>query len=104
MDDEYFMKMALDLAQKGQGYTSPNPMVGAVVVKDGKVKGSGYHQAVGLAHAEVNAIEDAGSQTKGATLYVNLEPCHHSGRTPPCTRKILEAGLKRVVVAMEDPN
>jgi diaminohydroxyphosphoribosylaminopyrimidine deaminase/5-amino-6-(5-phosphoribosylamino)uracil reductase len=87
MDDEYFMKMALDLAQKGQGHTSPNPMVGAVVVKEGKVKGSGYHQAIGLAHAEVNAIEDAGSQTKGATLYVNLE-----------------AGIKRVVVAMEDPN
>jgi diaminohydroxyphosphoribosylaminopyrimidine deaminase/5-amino-6-(5-phosphoribosylamino)uracil reductase len=79
-------------------------MVGAVVVKDGKVKGSGYHQSIGLAHAEVNAIEDAGSQTNGATLYVNLEPCNHTGRTPPCTRKILEAGIKRVVVAMEDPN
>ena len=104
MDDEYFMKMALDLAQKGQGYTSPNPMVGAVVVKDGKVEGQGYHQSIGLAHAEVNAIEDGGSQTKGATLYVNLEPCNHTGRTPPCTRKILEAGIKRVVVAMEDPN
>lgn len=104
MDDEYFMKMALDLAQKGQGYTSPNPMVGAVVVKDGEVKGSGYHQAIGLAHAEVNAIENAGSQTKGATLYVNLEPCNHTGRTPPCTHKILEAGIKRVVAAMEDPN
>jgi len=104
MDDEYFMKMALDLAKKGQGYTSPNPMVGAVVVKDGKVKGSGYHQSIGLAHAEVNAIEDAGSQTKGATLYVNLEPCNHTGRTPPCTRKILEAGIRRVVFAMEDPN
>ena len=98
------MKMALDLAHKGQGYTSPNPMVGAVVVKDGKVKGSGYHQGIGLAHAEVNAIEDAGAQTKGATLYVNLEPCNHTGRTPPCTRKILEAGIKRVVVAMDDPN
>jgi diaminohydroxyphosphoribosylaminopyrimidine deaminase/5-amino-6-(5-phosphoribosylamino)uracil reductase len=104
MDDEYFMTMALDLARKGQGYTSPNPMVGAVVVKDGEVIGSGYHQAVGLAHAEVNAIEDAGAQTKGATLYVNLEPCNHTGRTPPCTRKILDAGIKRVVVAMEDPN
>ena len=98
------MKMALTLAKKGQGYTSPNPMVGAVVVKDGKVEGSGYHQAVGLAHAEVNAIEDAGSQAKGATLYVNLEPCNHTGRTPPCTRKILAAGIRRVVVAMEDPN
>jgi diaminohydroxyphosphoribosylaminopyrimidine deaminase/5-amino-6-(5-phosphoribosylamino)uracil reductase len=104
MDDEYFMKMALDLAQKGRGYTSPNPMVGAVVVKDGKVKGKGYHQAIGLAHAEVNAIEDAGARARGATLYVNLEPCNHTGRTPPCTLKILEAGIKRVVVAMEDPN
>ena len=104
MDHKFFMKKALNLAKKGQGYTSPNPMVGAVVVKDGEVKGKGYHQFVGQAHAEVNAIEDAGSQTKGATLYVNLEPCNHTGRTPPCTRKILEAGIKRVVVAMEDPN
>jgi diaminohydroxyphosphoribosylaminopyrimidine deaminase/5-amino-6-(5-phosphoribosylamino)uracil reductase len=104
MDDEHFMKMALDLAQKGQGYTSPNPMVGAVIVKDSKVKGKGYHQSIGEAHAEVNAIEDAGSQAKGATLYVNLEPCNHTGRTPPCTLKILEAGIKRVVMAMEDPN
>jgi diaminohydroxyphosphoribosylaminopyrimidine deaminase/5-amino-6-(5-phosphoribosylamino)uracil reductase len=104
MDHEFFMKKALALAKKGQGYTSPNPMVGAVIVKDGEVKGKGYHQAVGQAHAEVNAIEDAGSQAKGATLYVNLEPCNHTGRTPPCTRKILEAGIKRVVVALEDPN
>ena len=104
MDHEFFMKKALALAKKGQGYTSPNPMVGAVIVKDGEVKGKGYHQAVGQAHAEVNAIEDAGFQAKGATLYVNLEPCNHTGRTPPCTRKILEAGIKRVVVAMEDPN
>jgi diaminohydroxyphosphoribosylaminopyrimidine deaminase/5-amino-6-(5-phosphoribosylamino)uracil reductase len=104
MDHEFFMKKALALAKKGRGYTSPNPMVGAVIVKDGEVKGKGYHQAVGQAHAEVNAIEDAGSQAKGATLYVNLEPCNHTGRTPPCTRKILEAGIKRVVVALEDPN
>ena len=104
MDHEFFMKKALALAKKGQGYTSPNPMVGAVIVKDGEVKGKGYHQAVGQAHAEVNAIENAGFQAKGATLYVNLEPCNHTGRTPPCTRKILEAGIKRVVVAMEDPN
>ena len=104
MDHEFFMKKALALAKRGQGYTSPNPMVGAVIVKDGEVKGKGYHQAVGQAHAEVNAIENAGFQAKGATLYVNLEPCNHTGRTPPCTRKILEAGIKRVVVAMEDPN
>ena len=104
MDHEFFMKKALGLAKKGQGYTSPNPMVGAVIVKDGEVKGKGYHQFIGQAHAEANAIEDAGSQARGATLYVNLEPCNHTGRTPPCTRKILEAGIQRVVVAMEDPN
>jgi diaminohydroxyphosphoribosylaminopyrimidine deaminase/5-amino-6-(5-phosphoribosylamino)uracil reductase len=104
MDDAYFMKMALDLAKKGRGYTSPNPMVGAVVVKDGQVKGRGYHHCIGEAHAEVNALAAAGPEARGATLYVNLEPCNHTGRTPPCTRKILEAGIKRVVVAMEDPN
>lgn len=104
MDDEYFMKMALALAKKGRGYTSPNPMVGAVIVKDGQIKGRGYHQSIGKAHAEVNALADAGRQARGATLYVNLEPCNHTGRTPPCTRKILEAGIKRVVFAMEDPH
>jgi len=104
MDDEYFMKMALHLAKKGRGYTSPNPLVGAIIVKGGQVKGRGYHQSIGEAHAEVNAIENAGSEARGATLYVNLEPCNHTGRTPPCTRKILEAGIKRVVFAMEDPN
>ena len=104
MDEEHFMRMARVLAKKGQGYTSPNPMVGAVIVKDSKVMGSGYHHSFGEAHAEVNAIEDAGSQAKGATLYVNLEPCHHTGKTPPCSLKILEAGIKRVVMAMKDPN
>lgn len=98
------MKMALDLAIKGEGFTSPNPMVGAVVVKDGRVVGSGYHQMVGGPHAEVNAIDDAGQLADGATLYVTLEPCNHTGRTPPCTRKIIEAGIQRVVVAMIDPN
>jgi diaminohydroxyphosphoribosylaminopyrimidine deaminase/5-amino-6-(5-phosphoribosylamino)uracil reductase len=104
MDDQHFMQMALDLAIKGQGFTSPNPMVGAVVVKGGQVVGRGYHQEVGGPHAEVNAIDAAGKLAKGATLYVTLEPCNHTGRTPPCTRKILEAGIKRVVVAMIDPN
>ncbi len=104
MDDQYFMKMALDLAVKGIGCTSPNPMVGAVVVKDGRLVGSGYHQMVGGPHAEVNAIEAAGEQANGATLYVTLEPCNHTGRTPPCTQKIIEAGIRRVVVAMMDPN
>jgi diaminohydroxyphosphoribosylaminopyrimidine deaminase/5-amino-6-(5-phosphoribosylamino)uracil reductase len=104
MDDQYFMQMALDLAIKGEGFTSPNPMVGAVVVKGGRVVGSGYHQIVGGAHAEVNAIDAAGKRANGATLYVTLEPCNHTGRTPPCTRRIVEAGIKRVVVAMIDPN
>ena len=104
MDDQHFMKMALGLAIKGEGFTSPNPMVGAVVVKDGRVVGSGYHQMVGGPHAEVNAIDAAGKLAKGATLYVTLEPCNHTGRTPPCTRKILAAGIKRVVVSMMDPN
>jgi diaminohydroxyphosphoribosylaminopyrimidine deaminase / 5-amino-6-(5-phosphoribosylamino)uracil reductase len=104
MNDQFFMEMALDLAEKGRGYTSPNPMVGAVVVADGKVVGKGYHEAAGRAHAEVRAIDDAGEKANGATLYVTLEPCHHHGRTPPCTEKILAAGIHRVVVAMADPN
>lgn len=104
MDHSYFMKMALALAEKGCGFTSPNPMVGAVVVKDGKVIGKGWHQVVGGAHAEVNAIDDAGISAKDADLYVTLEPCNHFGRTPPCTRKILEAGIRHVIVGMKDPN
>jgi len=104
MDDQQFMLMALELARKGEGFTAPNPMVGAVVVKDGRVVGAGYHQRAGGPHAEVNAIDVAGSQAKGATLYVTLEPCNHTGRTPPCTRKIIEAGIQRVVFAMHDPN
>jgi diaminohydroxyphosphoribosylaminopyrimidine deaminase/5-amino-6-(5-phosphoribosylamino)uracil reductase len=104
MDDRYFMERALDLAVKGEGYTSPNPMVGAVVVKDGQVMGEGYHEIVGGPHAEVNALDAAGARAKGATLYVTLEPCNHTGRTPPCTRKILEMGIERVVLAMKDPN
>ncbi|MDF1593626.1 MAG: bifunctional diaminohydroxyphosphoribosylaminopyrimidine deaminase/5-amino-6-(5-phosphoribosylamino)uracil reductase RibD [Desulfobacterales bacterium] len=104
MNDETVMKKALDLAGKGVGFTSPNPMVGAVLVKDGKVVGTGYHQAAGKAHAEVNAIDAAGPLAKGALLYVTLEPCNHVGRTPPCTEKILAAGISEVVVAMLDPN
>ena len=104
MDDRHFMNMALDLAAKGQGFTSPNPMVGAVVVKDDQVVGRGYHKIAGGSHAEVNALEAAGEFAKGATLYVTLEPCNHTGRTPPCTRKILELGVARVVAAMKDPN
>jgi diaminohydroxyphosphoribosylaminopyrimidine deaminase/5-amino-6-(5-phosphoribosylamino)uracil reductase len=104
MDDLHFMKMALNLAAKGEGFTSPNPMVGAVVVKNGQVVGSGYHKTAGGSHAEVNALDAAGDLAKGAVLYVTLEPCNHTGRTPPCTRKILEMGIGRVVAAMKDPN
>jgi diaminohydroxyphosphoribosylaminopyrimidine deaminase / 5-amino-6-(5-phosphoribosylamino)uracil reductase len=103
-NDLVYMKQALSLAEKGAGYTSPNPQVGAVVVKNHQVVGEGYHQVVGGPHAEVNAIDDAGDDAKDATLYVTLEPCNHTGRTPPCTEKILQAGIKRVVVAMVDPN
>ncbi len=102
--DAAYMRRALDLAAKGRGTTSPNPMVGAVVVKNGRIAGQGYHRAAGSAHAEVNALDDAGTDAGNATLYVTLEPCNHTGRTPPCTEKILAAGIKRVVIAMPDPN
>ncbi len=104
MKDRDFMRQALALARQGEGLTSPNPMVGAVLVKNGEVVGRGYHAAVGEPHAEVNAVADAGSRAHGATLYVTLEPCNHTGRTPPCTQTILTAGIRRVVVAMRDPN
>ncbi len=104
MDDDGFMDRALQLASRGQGRTSPNPMVGAVVVKDGRIIGEGYHEAVGRAHAEVNALNAAGKIAAGATLYVTLEPCNHTGRTPPCTENILASGIRKVVVAMTDPN
>jgi diaminohydroxyphosphoribosylaminopyrimidine deaminase/5-amino-6-(5-phosphoribosylamino)uracil reductase len=104
MNDEHYMQMALDLAEQGRGYTSPNPMVGAVVVNQEVVVGQGYHRFAGGPHAEVHAIAAAGAAARGATLYVNLEPCNHTGRTPPCTLKIVEAGLRRVVIAMRDPN
>lgn len=102
--DICFMKTALELAEKGRGCTSPNPMVGAVVVKDGRITGKGWHEFAGGLHAEVNALNDAGESAKGADLYVTLEPCNHYGRTPPCTQKILESGISRVIVAMNDPN
>lgn len=104
MIDRDYMRMALDLAARGAGFVSPNPMVGALVVKEGRVVGRGWHEAVGGPHAEVHALDEAGEQARGATLYVTLEPCNHYGRTPPCTRKVVQAGIRRVVVAMEDPN
>lgn len=102
--DETYMKMALDLAEKGRGWTSPNPMVGAVVVKDGAVAGKGFHRRAGGPHAEIEALNDAGEKARGATLYVSLEPCNHTGRTPPCTKAILASGIRRVVAGMKDPN
>ena len=104
MDDAYYMRMALTLAERGRGFTSPNPMVGAVVVQEDRVVGMGWHRRVGGAHAEVNALDDAGEHARGATLYVTLEPCRHTGRTPPCTGRVLAAGVSRVVTAMQDPN
>lgn len=104
MQADFFMAEALRLAKKGWGFTSPNPMVGAVVVKDGQFVGRGYHEFYGGPHAEVNAIADAGEKARGADLYVTLEPCNHTGRTPPCTQMILAAGIRKVIVAMEDPN
>lgn len=102
--DASFMDLALELARQGAGWTSPNPMVGAVLVRDGRIVGKGFHKKVGGPHAEVNAIADAGPAAKGATLYVTLEPCNHSGRTPPCSETILAAGIKKVVSAIDDPN
>ena len=98
------MRLALDLAAKGLGQTRPNPAVGAVLVKNGAVVGRGYHRTAGLPHAEAVALRRAGSAARGATLYVNLEPCCHRGRTPPCVDRIKCAGVRRVVVALKDPN
>ena len=98
------MREALLLAQKGRGKVSPNPLVGALVVNDGKVVGKGYHDAAGKAHAEVNALAQAGNLAEGATMYVTLEPCLTWGRTPPCTDAIMKAGISRILVATIDPN
>src|SRR5579872_4305741 len=97
MDDARFMQRALELAAKGRGNTSPNPMVGAIV-------GEGYHERAGSDHAETIALRAAGDRARRATLYVTLEPCDHQGRTPACTQAIVEAGIRRVVVAIEDPD
>ena len=103
-DDIRFMQLALREARKGLGRTSPNPCVGAVVVKDGSVISRGYHKKAGTPHAEVHALRKAGSDARGATIYVTLEPCSHTGKTPPCSHAVVNAGIKRVVVGMEDPN
>ena len=103
-DDERWMRRALRLASRGAGETNPNPLVGCVVVKNGRVVGEGFHERAGGPHAEVVALERAGSAARGATLYVNLEPCTHRGRTPPCAPQVAAAGIRRVVAAMKDPN
>src|SRR6476661_462249 len=103
MSDERWMRRALELAARGRGAVEPNPLVGAVVVRDGAVVGEGWHEQFGQAHAEVNALRQAGDKTRGATLYVTLEPCCHFGKTPPCTEAVVRAGVRRVVAAMLDP-
>ena len=103
-DDERFMARALELARHGLGLASPNPMVGAVVVADGRVVGEGWHRGPGTEHAEVVALTAAGARAAGATLYVTLEPCSHHGRTPPCAPRVVDAGITRVVAATGDPN
>jgi len=103
-EDKRFMSKALELAALGRGSTSPNPLVGAVVVQGGKIIGKGYHRKAGTPHAEVYALQEAGELAQGSTLYVTLEPCCHYGRTPPCTEAIIQAGIKRAVIAVYDPN
>ena len=104
MTDEIFMREALKLARNAEGRTSPNPLVGAVIVKDGRIIAQGWHRKAGTPHAEIHALNMAGELAKGATLYVTLEPCSHFGRTPPCARAIVDAGIKKVFAAMKDPN
>ncbi len=103
-DDHLFMTHALQLAERGLFTTMPNPRVGCVIVKDGKIVGEGAHLKAGEPHAEVFALRQAGEQARGATAYVTLEPCNHTGRTPPCTHALLEAGITKVIAAMVDPN
>ncbi|RMF96525.1 MAG: bifunctional diaminohydroxyphosphoribosylaminopyrimidine deaminase/5-amino-6-(5-phosphoribosylamino)uracil reductase RibD [Candidatus Schekmanbacteria bacterium] len=103
-EDLKFLKKTLTLAKRGIGRVSPNPLVGAVIVKNGKIIASGYHKAAGEKHAEIVALDKAGIEAKGATLYVNLEPCSHIGKTGPCCDEIIKAGIKRVVFSVSDPN
>src|SRR3989338_1084290 len=104
LKDQIFLKQALKLARKGVGWTNPNPMVGAVLVKNGRIIGKGYHKRVGSDHAEIEAIKSSQESSEGATLYVNLEPCSHFGRTPPCVDEIIKAKISRVVCSTIDPN
>lgn len=103
-EDEKYMSVAIELAKKGYGYTAPNPVVGAVIVKDGCIIGQGYHEKYGEPHAERNALASCSQSPEGATIYVTLEPCCHHGKQPPCTDAIIEAGISRVVTGSGDPN
>ncbi|HPI36485.1 MAG TPA: bifunctional diaminohydroxyphosphoribosylaminopyrimidine deaminase/5-amino-6-(5-phosphoribosylamino)uracil reductase RibD [Ignavibacteriaceae bacterium] len=104
MDDESYIKLTLELARKGSGFVSPNPLVGCVIVKNEKIIGAGYHQKYGESHAEINAINNATEPVEDSTLYVNLEPCSHFGKTPPCVDAIIQKGIRKVVVGTRDPN
>jgi diaminohydroxyphosphoribosylaminopyrimidine deaminase/5-amino-6-(5-phosphoribosylamino)uracil reductase len=102
--DERFLRRALQIAERARGHTHPNPLVGAVVVRDGEIVGEGYHPRAGAPHAEALALEAAGERARGATVYVSLEPCDHHGRTPPCSLALIRSGVARVVLAARDPN
>ena len=104
MTDQNYMLQAIQLAKQGEGWTNPNPMVGAVIVKNGRIIGKGYHKKCGELHAERNAIASLTESAEGATIYVTLEPCCHYGKTPPCTEAIIEQKIKRVVIGSRDPN
>jgi len=105
MTDEFYMEMCLELARQAQGRTAPNPIVGCIVLSaDGKIVGRGHHERAGEPHAEVHALNEAGDAARGGTLYVNLEPCCHHGKTPPCSDRVIKSGVKRVVAGMQDPN
>lgn len=104
MNDEFYMQRAIELAKRGEGFVSPNPLVGAVIVKDGKIIGEGWHERCGELHAERNALKNCKEPTQGSTIYVTLEPCCHYGRTPPCTKAIIEAKISRVVIGSRDSN
>ena len=104
MKDKDYMQKALELAEKGYGWVNPNPMVGAVIVKNHIIIGMGYHHRYGKLHAELDALQNCTDSPNGATLYVTLEPCCHFGKTPPCTEGIISSGIRRVVIGSFDPN
>ena len=103
-DEDKYMELALRLAERGKKRVSPNPLVGVVIVKEGRIVGKGYHAYFGGEHAEIKALREAGKDSHGATLYINFEPCVHFGKTPPCVPEIIKAGIKKIVIAILDPN